>query len=165
MDWLKKLVEYAPDIVTAIASGGATLPVMAIKAVSKELLGVETDDIKQVKAAVEAATPEEMIGLTKANNTFKIEMQRLENQDKQAEHSTTQDTIKNGDNSEYAFVRFTRPGQSWVSLAAAIYYMIFTASPSIEISAMLMALPLSYAGLRQIGKWKTASTLKDLNKG
>jgi hypothetical protein len=53
---------------------------------------------------------------------------------------------------EPRFVKFTRPGQAWCSLIAAFVY-IFTAD-QIELGVLgfLFALPLGYAGLRQIGK-------------
>ena len=79
-------------------------------------------------------------------------MTRMELEDQQASHATTQATIQSGDNAEDKFVRRTRPGQSWLSLAAAIAYVFALPDPSIEILAALLALPLAYAGLRQIGK-------------
>ncbi len=66
-------------------------------------------------------------------------------------HSITQETIKNGDRAEDRFVRWTRPGQSWVSLGAAVYYALYSESPNFEI-LLLLTLPWAYAGLRQFGK-------------
>jgi len=80
-------------------------------------------------------------------------MTEAELKDKQAEHEQTQLTIRNGDNADDRFVRWTRPGQSWVSLLAALVYVFINTSPSIEILAVLLTLPWAYAGLRQIGKW------------
>ena len=48
-------------------------------------------------------------------------MTEAELKDKQAEHQQTQETIRSGDNAEDAFVRRTRPAQSWVSLFAALF--------------------------------------------
>ena len=78
-------------------------------------------------------------------------MTRAELEDRQAEHHETQETIRAGDKAEDRFVRWTRPGQSWVSLSAALMYA-FSDSPSGEILLMLLCLPWAYAGLRQIGK-------------
>ena len=50
-------------------------------------------------------------------------MTRLDLEDQQAEHQTTQETIRAGDQAEDVFVRRTRPGQSWLSLFAAIVYV------------------------------------------
>lgn len=72
--------------------------------------------------------------------------------DKQAEHATTQATIRNGDNADDAFVRRTRPGQSWVSLIAAIVYVFTKPEPDLMIASALLTLPWAYAGLRQVGK-------------
>lgn len=80
------------------------------------------------------------------------EMKRLELEDAQAQHQTTQQTIQNSDNSQYAFVRNTRPGQSWVSLIAAIAYVFINDQPDVMILGALLTLPWAYAGLRQVGK-------------
>lgn len=79
-------------------------------------------------------------------------MTRLQLEDDQASHSETQKTIRNGDNSDSKFVKWTRPGQSWVSLAGALAYT-FAAEPiDFTVLALLLTLPFTYAGLRQIGK-------------
>lgn len=79
-------------------------------------------------------------------------MTALEMADAQAEHHETQETIRAGDRAEDRFVRWTRPGQSWLSLAAALFYGLDSTTPSAEILLILLALPLAYAGLRQVGK-------------
>lgn len=72
--------------------------------------------------------------------------------DAQAEQAETQKTIRAGDAAEDPFVRRTRPAQSWVSLIAALAYVFTSAEPSVEVLLLLLALPWTYAGLRQIGK-------------
>lgn len=76
--------------------------------------------------------------------------------DAQAEHHETQATIRSGDNADDAFVRRTRPGQSWVSLLAALAYVAYGVGADKSIDAtiltLLLTLPWAYAGLRQIGK-------------
>lgn len=76
--------------------------------------------------------------------------------DAQAEHHETQATIRSGDNADDVFVRRTRPGQSWVSLLAALAYVAYGVSSDKTIDAtiltLLLTLPWAYAGLRQIGK-------------
>lgn len=79
-----------------------------------------------------------------------MEEQRLK--DAQAEHHETQETIRAGDRAEDRMVRWTRPLQSWLSLIAALGYALAAKSPSLELVALLLALPWAYAGLRQIGK-------------
>lgn len=79
-------------------------------------------------------------------------MEKLRLDDLAAEHHETQETIRAGDKAEDRFIRWTRPGQSWLSLAAAIGYGVSSNNPSLELVALLLALPWAYAGLRQIGK-------------
>lgn len=79
-------------------------------------------------------------------------MTRLELEDRQAEHATTQATIQAGDQAEDRFVRWTRPGQSWLSLIAGIFYVFTTGQPSELAVGVLFALSFAYAGLRQVGK-------------
>lgn len=79
-------------------------------------------------------------------------MEELRLKDLQAEHHETQETIRAGDRAEDRLVRWTRPLQSWASLLAAIGYGLGAKSPSLELLALLLALPWAYAGLRQIGK-------------
>lgn len=79
-------------------------------------------------------------------------MTELQLQDQQAEHHETQETIRAGDRAEDKFVRWTRPGQSWLSLGLGAAYVFGTESPDVMIFGMFLTLPWAYAGLRQIGK-------------
>jgi hypothetical protein len=79
MDWINKLKEYAPDIVTAVLTGGATLPQLALKAVA-DATGNEVNTQDDLQKAVESATPEMMLKITQANNQFKIRMRELDNE-------------------------------------------------------------------------------------
>lgn len=83
-------------------------------------------------------------------------MTRMKLEDEQASHKETQTTIRNGDNSEYWFIRFTRPGQSWASLIAAFIYVAAKDNIDIYVLGALLTLPWAYAGLRQVGKGLTA---------
>jgi hypothetical protein len=89
MDWTKKLLEYAPDIAAAVFSGGATLPALAIKAI-KDATGEDVTSEKDVKHVIENMTPEQELKLTSANNTFKVDMNRLGNDLTYAELADTQ---------------------------------------------------------------------------
>lgn len=162
MDWLKKLAGYAPDIASAIATGGSSLAVTGLRILGKELLGSEHASEDQIASAVSSATPEQLNELTRINNEFKLEKLRIEKQDQQVEHHETQETIRNGDNSDSTFVRITRPGQAWVSLIAAIIYVFVKDAPDPYILGILLTLPFAYAGLRQAGKWKTADALSKI---
>ena len=92
MEWLKKIAGYAPDIVGAIVSGGATLPATALRIISKELTGVETDNIDLVEKAVNNATPDQLLKLKQANNDFvlkKLEIQADEMNSARQMHAST----------------------------------------------------------------------------
>ena len=113
---------------------------------SDALLQLQTDPATMVRLK-ELAVQDE------ANIRAHIEaMTRLSLEDAQAEHHETQETIRAGDRADDRFVRWTRPGQSWLSLAAALFYGLNSATPSPEILLIMLALPLAYAGLRQVGK-------------
>lgn len=79
-------------------------------------------------------------------------MERLRLEDEQAAHETTQKTVRQGDVAEDAFVRRTRPAQSWLSLIAAFVYVFAVAPVDIVVLTALLTLPWAYAGLRQVGK-------------
>jgi len=79
MNWLNKLKEYAPDLAMAVLSGGATLPQLALKAVA-DATGQPVADETQMAEAIEAASPEVMLKVKQANNSFKIRMRELSNE-------------------------------------------------------------------------------------
>jgi|TARA_R110002126_G_C10343087_1_gene490976 hypothetical protein len=93
MSWLKKLKEYAPEIATAILSGGTSLAPLAIKAIA-EATGKPVADQKELKSLVENADPETMLLITGANNSFKIRMRELANDLTYAELADTQNARK-----------------------------------------------------------------------
>ena len=79
MKWLDKLLQYAPDIAGAILTGGATLPALALKAIA-DATGQEVNDETQAAAAIDKASPEVMLKVKQANNSFKIRMVELANE-------------------------------------------------------------------------------------
>jgi len=94
MDWLKKIAGYAPDIVGAVLSGGATLPATALRIISKELTGMETDDPNLVEKAVNNATPDQLLKLKQANNDFIVKKMQLENEEAANQRADTQNARK-----------------------------------------------------------------------
>lgn len=163
LSWIKKIAGYAPDIALAIATGGTSaIATTALRIAAKELTGDEHAPLAAIKQAAENATPEQLILLERENNSFKVQMKSLEIGDKQSEHSVTQSTIKNGDNSDSLIVRCTRPFHATLSLFAAIYYALTAQAPDVMVLSALLALPFTYSGLRQMGKWKTTDSLAKL---
>lgn len=79
MDWLKKLKEYAPDIASAVVTGGATLPALAVKAIS-DAVGQDIKNETDLADFVTSATPEQMLKVKQADNAFKIQMRQLDNE-------------------------------------------------------------------------------------
>lgn len=79
MKWIDKLKDYAPDIAAAFLTGGATLPQLALKAVS-DVVGKDVKDVAALTSVVEQASPETMLLITQANNQFKIRMAELGNE-------------------------------------------------------------------------------------
>lgn len=126
MEWLKKLAGYAPDIVGAISSGGATLPATALRIVSKELLGYETDSQDLVEKAVSNATPEQMIKLKQANNEFRLRKIELQNEELENQRADTQDARKQHDGH---WMTFTLPLLMFVLFSAMAYGLIKYAIP------------------------------------
>ena len=89
MNWLEKLGEYAPDIVAAVMSGGATLPALAVKAVS-DALDVDVEKPEQLTEVIKEATPAQLEKLKVANRDYLLAKQRLDNELKQSEMQDTQ---------------------------------------------------------------------------
>jgi hypothetical protein len=83
-------------------------------------------------------------------------MTEFELKDKQAEHEQTQETIRSGDNAGDVVVRRTRPLQSWLSLIGALAYVGYCTGADkpidVTVLGLLLTLPWTYAGLREIGK-------------
>ncbi len=75
--WLDKLKEYAPSIASAVLSGGVTLPQLAYKAIS-DVTGLDVQTIGQAQAAVESASPSELLALKQADHSFELEMRNLD---------------------------------------------------------------------------------------
>ena len=72
-------------------------------------------------------------------------------EDDQKSHEQTQLTVRNGDNAEGG-IKWVRPLHASVALVAAIVYVFVTDTPDAVLLGTLLALPFSYAGLREFGK-------------
>ena len=78
-------------------------------------------------------------------------MALAEFEDKQKSHEQTQLTVRNGDNAE-GKIKWVRPAHATASLIAAIAYVFTADTIDWMILSALLALPTSYAGLREFGK-------------
>lgn len=89
-------------------------------------------------------------------------MTKIEVEDAAKAHHETQETIRAGDKAESRFVKYTRPGQAWISLGAAIGYVFFAATVDVMVLGALLTLPFAYSGLRQMGK--LSDNIKEIKK-
>lgn len=154
--WLKDNAGTGAALIGSLLTGN--IPGAIASGVSLVSSATGTDD--PVKAlGVLQASPDAMIRLkelaVEEEQSIRAHIQaitRLKLEDKQAAHHETQETIRAGDKAEDRVVRYTRPGQSWISLAMAGAYVFTADNVDIYVLGALLALPFSYAGLRQIGK-------------
>lgn len=80
-----------------------------------------------VTRKLQALPPESMVELERIKLEMEKELtrrQELELNDKQAEHSETQTTIRNGDNAQDEYVRQTRPKMARQSFALMVLYIV-----------------------------------------
>lgn len=78
MSWLNKLKKYAPSIVGAVLSGGATLPQLAFEALS-DATGVDIKTEADAEKAVNAMSPSQLIEMKKADQAYCVAIKKLEN--------------------------------------------------------------------------------------
>ena len=122
MKWLDKLMEYAPDIAGAVLSGGATLPALALKAIA-DATGQEVNDETQMAKAIQNASPEVMLKVKQANNSFKIRMAELANELTATELGDVQHArTAHKDSSMPAFICITLT-LAVISFAAALMFV------------------------------------------
>lgn len=173
--WLKSNASEGAALVGSLLTGNVPGAIAAGVSMVSSVTG-KTDPQEVLDAL--ATNPNNVVELKKLaleeNKSVREHLEtmtRLEMEDEQNSHHETQETIRAGDKAEYWFVKITRPGQSWLSLIGALGYVGFciSATPIIAVDFMILsamlALPMSYAGLRQIGKWKDSnSTLGNLSK-
>lgn len=92
-----------------------------------------------------------------------LESKKADLNDAQASHAQTQETIRNGDNSEDKDIRMVRPNmakQSWYATITYIAIMEFGRAAElhnmpvvVEVAMMLSAPAWAYLGLRSWDKW------------
>jgi len=120
MNWLDKLKDYAPSIASAVLSGGATLPQLAYKAIS-DATGLDISSMDQAQAAVDSATPVELLNLKQADYAFKLEVERLHVESQGIVNNTMQVEAK----SDHWWVSGWRPFIGFVTGAAFFVCVCF----------------------------------------
>ena len=158
--WIKNNAGTGATLVGSLLTGNVASAVAAgVSLVS----GATGSDDPSKALAVLQGNPEAMVKLKELyyKNEDSVrkhieEITRLGLEDKQKEHKETQLTIRNGDNAEDGIVRLTRPLQSWLSLVGALLYVFYCVSQKVildvTVLGLLLTLPWTYAGLRQVGK-------------
>ena len=160
-NWIKDNAGTGASLIGSMLTGNVAGAVASGVALVSSATG--SDDpvkaLEQLQNSPEALIKLKQIALEEEKSIREhIEsMHRLNLEDAQHEHKTTQDTIKSGDNAEDKVVRRTRPLQSWLALISAILYAFICSAIKawefhVEVMLMLMVLPYSYFGLREIGK-------------
>jgi hypothetical protein len=156
-DWLKDNASHGVGLVGSLLTGNVKGAIANGISLVSSATGTDDPD----KALLELQNhPEKVLKLKELQyqNEDNIrrhirEMEELKLENEQKAHSEAQATIRAGDKADAWYVKATRPGQSWLSLMAALYYAVGTASPDIMILSALLTLPFTYMGLRQHGKW------------
>jgi len=128
--------------------------------------GAVAAGISMVSSATGAGNPEDALAILQRDPSTLIRLKEIANErdrdiqkhieamaliDMQA-FQETQETIRNGDNSESKVVKYTRPGMAWTCLFVTIAYIFTANAPDIAIIITLMTAPWAYMGLREVGK-------------
>lgn len=155
-DWIKDNAGTGAALVGSLLTGNVPGAVAAGVSLVSGATGTD-DPVKALQSLQQdpqtVVRLKELANEEQANIRAHIEnMERLKLEDAQAKHHETQETVRAGDKAEDPFVRRTRPGQSWVSLFAALAYVFINDKPDVMILGALLTLPWAYAGLRQVGK-------------
>lgn len=155
-DWIKKNAGTGASLVGSLLTGNVPGAVAAGVSLVSGATGSDDPDVALAELQNNPEAKLKLRELAYENEADIREhirhMKQLELEDAQKQHETTQETIRAADQAEDSFVRRTRPGQSWVSLFAALAYVFINDQPDIMILGALLTLPWAYAGLRQIGK-------------
>lgn len=157
-EWLSENVDGGVALVGSLLTGNIPGAIAAGASMVSNATGT-SDPVKAL--AKLKAEPKLLIELERIKNERAAEVNRhieaielAELEDKQHEHEQTQLTVRNADNAE-GNVKWVRPAHATVSLIASMFYVFLNESPDVTILSALLALPFSYSGLRQIGKWRT----------
>jgi hypothetical protein len=175
-DWLKENAGTGAALIGSLISGN--VPGAVAAGVSLVSSATGTDDPVQALQQLQT-NPETMVRLKELSvhedenirNHLRV-MYQTELEDKQKEHSETQQTIRNGDNALDKAIRWVRPEmaqQSWVATIAycigcfGVEALTGTDLFSIYLAGIISGPAFAYMGLRQIGKGLDAWVTKQGN--
>jgi len=158
MNW-NKVGDFIKDnglaVVASLLTGGSSAAI----ATGVSLIQSATGETEPEKAIASLKNnPEAMVRLKELtvqddnnirNHLREIELAKLE--DAQKAHEQTQLTVRNGDNQKGA-IKWVRPLHATASLVAAITYVFVADVIDWTVLTALLALPTTYAGLREFGK-------------
>lgn len=157
-EWIKDNAGNSAALVGSLLTGNVPGAVAAGVSMVAGVTG--TDDPGKSLLALQG-NPEMMVKLERVRNERDAEVGRhieaialIKSENEQAEHEQTQLTVRNGDNAEGG-VKWVRPMHSTASLVAGMVYCYAAETVDFNILGLWLALPFSYAGLRQVGKWRT----------
>lgn len=155
-NWIKDNAGPGAALVGSLLTGNAAGAIVAGRALVSSATG--TNDPEQALLSMQN-DPQTVVELRRlaleneADIRKHIEaMERLKLENEQAAHEETQKTIRAGDIVKDKFIRWTRPGQSWLWTFAAIAYVFTADTIDPYILGTMLVQPWSYAGMRQYGK-------------
>lgn len=150
-EWISDNAAPGAALVGSLLTGNVPGAVAAGVSLVQSATGVTDPSaaLSRLRSSPETQLELERLAVRERDNirAHLLSLEELKLQD----HQETQRTIRSGDNADSAFVRYTRPGQSWVCLFAALTY-VYAGGKDLTILGMLMTYPWAYAGLRQCGK-------------
>ncbi len=162
--WLSKLAGYAPSIVGAITSGGATLPLL-VGQVVKDITGKEVTTHAEAEAAILAATPDQMLAFKVADQNFALAMRKEDT----ATLGITNKTIQIESGSTDWFVRRWRPffgycvAISWITQMSGITFVFCYVAITSPVDLVGLVGQLGLLAGALTGMWGLALTVLGLS--
>lgn len=167
-DWIKDNAGSGAALVGSLVTGNVPGAIAAGVSLISGATGTDNPDkaLDQLKNNPDAIVKLKDLYLQneKSVRDHLENMTRIKLEDEQAQHHEAQLTTRSGDNSDDRIVRWTRPLQSWCSLGFGFFYVANSETVDVYVLSILFALPLSYAGLRQIGKGIDSIQNNPINK-
>lgn len=154
--WIKDNAGTGASLVGSLLTGNTPGAVAAGVALVSSATG--TDSPEKALQSLQG-DPQAMIKLKELyyqnEDSIRLHIERMARIELESFESG-QKTVRSGDNAEDPFVKRTRPGQTWVSLFAAIGYIfgmsLTDRSVDFVVVGALLGIVAHYHGMRQWGK-------------